>query len=300
MKTYIAIITLLIVNFTMAQDNIEVPTFKTVQVNSYPSDYITIVVDKKGHIMLGGEKIKLNTLRAKVSELLYDGINHNIGLSVFFLTELVADKDMPYSKLVPVLNELRKMATYRVLFACNSETHQRIPRRKTTGFQYKLQPDKNAKSVVEAVFKKMEAEKKKSNPNETEEASMIPPPPPPPPPLPHFSRELLEKSSEKMESKVIVINHKSFTIDNQEMSAAQLAEKFMLWNSKKKIAYILEPSKNCTYEDVVTPIAQLLTVLKIIRDKESLHQFGKEYSVLDPYQRSDIRHKFPFIMVFDE
>jgi biopolymer transport protein ExbD len=284
----------------MAQENIQVPVFETVQVNTYLNDYITIVVDKKGHIMLEGEKIKLNTLRAKVSELLYDEGNHNIGLSVFFLTELVADKDTPYSKLVPVLNELRKMATYRVLFACNSEAHQRIPRRKTTGFQYKLQPDKNAKSVVKAVFKKIESEKKKSKPNETEEASMIPPPPPPPPPLPHFSRELLEKNPKKITSKVIVINHQSYTIDNQEMSAAQLAEKFMLWNSKKKVAYILEPSKNCTYEDVVTPIAQLLTVLKTIRDKESVRQFGKEYSVLDPLDRSEIKHKFPFIMVFDE
>lgn len=298
MKTYIAIITLLIVNFTMAQDNIEVPTFKTVQVNSYPSDYITIVVDKKGQITLEGEKVKLNVLRTKVFEFLYEGIKHNTGLSPLFFTELVADKDLPYTKLAPVLNELRKMAAYYILFTCNSDTHQRIPRRQTTGFSYYLPSDKNTKSVVKEVFKKIDSEKKENKPKDTEDELMIPPPPPPPPPS--ILHEYIKNNPKKIVSKVIVINHQSFTIDNQEMSAAQLAEKFMLWNSKKKVAYILEPSKNCTYEDVVTPIAQLLTVLKTIRNQESVRMYDIEYDALYPSERNDIKHKFPFIMVFDE
>ncbi|MFK7750508.1 MAG: ExbD/TolR family protein [Kordia sp.] len=299
MKLYFTIFTLLLVNFTFAQSNIEVPTFETVQVDSNPYDYITIVVDTNGAIALEGEKIELNALRGKVFELLYDGIKNNSGLNPLFFTELVADKDMPYTKLAPVLNELRSMAAYLVNFSCKSETHQRIPRRKTTGFSYKLQRDKNAKSVLEAVFDKVEAEKKKTEPTNTDEISMLPPPPPPPS-LQEYSREFLEKNSKTMVSKIIVINHESFTIDNQEMSESQLVEKFLLWNSKKKVAYILEPSKNATYKDVITPIAQLLTVLKTLRNEESIRLYDKKYDKLRYNNRNKVRDKFPFIIVFDE
>ena len=296
MKIYITIAALFLVSCTIAQKNIEVPTFETVQVDTNPHDYITITIDKKGQMTLEREKIKLSALRAKIFELLYDGIKHNIGLQPLFMTELVVDKDLPYTKLASVLSELRKMNALPVLFACKSDTHQRIPRRKTTGFQYKLPSDENAVSVVETVFKKIESEKKNKS-NDTEEAGMIPPPPPPPPSI---SRECIKANPEKTESKVIVVNHQSFSIDNEEMSASQLTEKFMQWNSKKKVAYILEPTKSATYQDVVTPIAHLLTTLKTIRNKESINLYGKAYDNLDYHKQLEVREKVPFMIVLGE
>ncbi|WP_298508399.1 biopolymer transporter ExbD [uncultured Kordia sp.] len=289
MKIYITLITLFLVSFSIAQKNIEIPTFETVKIHPDPLNSVSIAVTKTGDIFFEREKIKLNKLRAKMFHLLYTDIKNNTGISPSFVTELVIDKDISYTKILPVLNALRKMDVRYVFFACNSNSDKRVFKRKITGFSYKLARHKNPNSLIDKVFKQLSAK-------DDDDIKSIPPPPPPPELAPQFFKE----KSQKIKTKIINVNHQSYTIDNQEMSATELAKKLMEWNSKEKVFYLLQVSENCTYEDVVIPIAQLHIVLKKIRNKESIRIYGKEFSALGVEEEFELQNAIPFRMIIEK
>jgi biopolymer transport protein ExbD len=293
MKALLYTVALLMVHLIAAQNDIKTPSFTDIDSEIFINNHISIAVDVKGTIFLEGEKVALNMLEPKLFQTLYKKTKQET-LDFFFYTELIIDKDTPYTKLRPLLKKLRALHMRVVFFASEVSVGQKTPYKKVTGISYKLNSLKNSTFLMGKVLDSINAEK------ETSKAALsnIPPPPPPPPLPAEITPKLLR--DKKYNTKVIHVQRGVSVVDGEKLSAMKLTEKLLSWNAKDKVAYLLQIDDNATYQDVLTPIASLKKAIKVLRNQKSLKKYDKPFEELDYFQNDEIRAEIPFIILFDE
>ena len=125
MKTLFATVFAFTTFMVSAQTNIEIPTFETVNEFEGFHGFVTISIDKQANVFLNGENVSLETLEPLLFETLYKKIK-NDELTFLASVEFVADKNLPYSKVAPVISKLRELGLVAFVFASNSEQKKRI------------------------------------------------------------------------------------------------------------------------------------------------------------------------------
>ena len=144
----IIVITILNWNIGFTQSEIELPNFQYVQVDYDLKDYVSISIDKTGEIRIEEEVIVLEDLKKNLfRELSHKAKFEGLRLPIS-IVELIADKELEFRKLEPLLIELRKLSFLKIHFVCNSESEKRTEGLKTTGFLYKLNSIEDSQSII--------------------------------------------------------------------------------------------------------------------------------------------------------
>ncbi len=301
MKSVFLILTIFFQTQLYGQIDIDVPQFEYVQIDYDLKDYVSISVDKNGGLYLENDSIALSDLRKKLfDKIKYKSKYKELQLSVM-LIELVVDKDLIYEKLEPILYTFPKLGILKIHFVCNSDDKIRFENVCTTGFLFRMNYFDNNNSVINEVMDSLKNEMDddfiKLNQGYFKHNNKLIPPPPPPP---NITASELNDQNSKRSVKTIEILPTGFKIGNTNFSKKELAEKIKEWNKAKATSYILSPSKSCTYQDLLFPLAELKSTLMKLWEEESRKIFSQGYYELNYSQRRGIRNKYPFFLVFDE
>ena len=299
-KIIIIAISILTFNLAYSQDEIQVPVFDYVEVDYDLRDYVLITIDKTGAIKVEDKVVDLEELRTSLTQALIDKSKHK-GLRLSISTiELLADRELEFQKLNPLLTEIRKMGMLKIHLVSNSEFIQRIDGVKTCGFLYKLNSIEDSKPIMSEVvdsFNRVSENRKKP---QGAMNNMPPPPPPPPPPPREINAADLRNGEIAITVKEINITRDGFKINKQTYNIEELRDQMTGWNSFEPTAYILSPDANCSYEQFIRPLAELKLIIKTLRDEESHKLYSSKYKLLNREGKRQVRKKYPFLMVIED
>lgn len=283
------------------QVDINVPHYKYVQIDYHLRDYISVSVDNNGGLYVENDSIAFSDLRKNLFERIkYKSKYKDLRLSIMII-ELIVDKNLAYEKLEKILYQFPQLGFLKIHFVCNSNDKIRFEQVCTTGFLFGLNYLDNNDSVINEVMDSLKNEMdddfiKLNQGYFNHNNKLIPPPPPPP----NITASQLKNQNSKRSVKNIKILPLGFKIGNTNYSKKELASKIKEWCKTETTSFVLSPTKNCTYEDLLFPLAELKSSLMELWEEESKNRFNQEYANLNYKQRREVRNKYPFILVFEE
>jgi biopolymer transport protein ExbD len=142
----------------IGQIDLEVPHFRSVQIDYDLTDYVSVSIDKNGGLYIENDSIAFSDLRKNLFEIIkYKSKYQELRLSIMII-ELVVDQDLTYEKLEKILFEFPKLGILKIHFVGNSNDKIRFEQICTTGFLFRMNHNDNNNSVINEVMDSLKSE----------------------------------------------------------------------------------------------------------------------------------------------